>query len=66
VNLPAISVRQQNREKRNERIRAAFAQRYLDAPRPRKHSREHVVAQLADEFFLTVATIEDILYVRPN
>jgi predicted nuclease of restriction endonuclease-like RecB superfamily len=52
----------QNREKRNQRIREAFRQRFTDAPRPRKLSREYVLAQLADEFFLSVATIEDIVY----
>jgi len=56
--------RQLNRLKRNERIRAAFRARYTNVPRPRKHSREHVLAELAEEFFLAVTTIEDIVYVQ--
>jgi predicted nuclease of restriction endonuclease-like RecB superfamily len=59
-----MTVRQQNRLRRNERIRQAFRQRYSDAPRPRKFSREYVLAQLANEFCLSVATIEDILYAK--
>ena len=59
-----MTVRQQNRLRRNERIRQAFQQRYTQAPRPRKFSREYVLAQLADEYCLSVATIEDILYAK--
>lgn len=61
-----MTTRQLNRLRRNERIRLAFRQRYLDAPRPRKFSREYVLAQLADEFCLSVDTIEDIVYTRPG
>lgn len=59
-----MTIRQQNRLRRNERIRQGFRLRYLEAPRPRKHSREYVLAQLADEFCLAVATIEDIIYAK--
>lgn len=61
-----MTVRQQNRLRRNERIRQSFRQRYSDAPRPRKFSREYVLAQIANEFCLSVATIEDILYAKPD
>lgn len=60
-----MTVRQQNRLRRNDRIRQAFRQRYTEAARPRKFSREYVLAQLADDFCLSVATIEDILYAKP-
>lgn len=59
-----MTVRQQNRLRRNDRIRQAFRQRYTEAARPRKFSREYVLAQLADDFCLAVATIEDILYAK--
>ena len=59
-----MTVRQANRLRRNERIRHAFRQRYTDAPRPRKFSREYVLARLADEFCLAVATVEDIVYAK--
>lgn len=59
-----MTVRQQNRLRRNERIREAFRQRYTDAARPRKFSREYVIAKLADEYCLAVATIEDIIYAK--
>jgi hypothetical protein len=61
-----MTVRQQNRLRRNERIRQAFRQRYTDVPRPRKFSREYILAQLADDFCLSVATIEDILYAKAD
>jgi hypothetical protein len=61
-----MTTRQLNRQRRNDRIRLAFRQRYLEAPRPRKFSREYVLARLADDFCLSVATIEDIVYTRPS
>ncbi|GAB3638749.1 hypothetical protein GCM10027422_43390 [Hymenobacter arcticus] len=64
MSVPAITIRQQNRLRRNERIRQAFRQRYSEAPRPRKFSREYVLAQLADSYCLAVATIEDIIYAK--
>lgn len=60
--MSTASARVQNREKRDARIREAFRTQFTDAPRPRKHSREYVLAQLAGDFFLAVATIEDIVY----
>lgn len=60
-----MTVRQQNRLRRNERICNAFRLRYSEAPRPRKHSREYVLSQLADEYCLSIATIEDIIYAKP-
>ena len=59
-----MTTRQQNRLRRNDRICLAFRQRFTDAPRPRKFSREYVLAQLADDFCLSVATIEDIVYAK--
>ncbi|MCC3159501.1 hypothetical protein LJ737_19825 [Hymenobacter sp. 15J16-1T3B] len=57
-----MSTREKNTQKRHERIRAEFKKRYTDAPRPRKYSREYVVAQLADEFGYSMGTIENIIY----
>lgn len=59
-----MTTRQQNRLRRNDRIRLTFRQRYTDAPRPRKFSREYIIAQLADDFCLSIATIEDIIYAK--
>ena len=59
-----MSTRQQNRLRRNERICQAFRQRFTLAARPRKLSREYVLAQLADEFCLALSTIEDIIYTK--
>jgi hypothetical protein len=61
-----MTTRQLNRLRRNDRIRQAFRQLYLQAPRPRKFSREFILAQLADDFCLSVSTIEDIVYTRPE
>jgi ribosomal protein L18 len=64
--VQVMTIRQQNRLRRNERIRQAFRQRYTEAPRPRKFSREYVLAQLADDYCLAVATIEDIIYAKAD
>jgi hypothetical protein len=64
MSIQLMTIRQKNRLRRNDRIRQAFRQRYTEAPRPRKFSREYVLAQLADEFCLAVATIEDIIYAK--
>ena len=56
--------RQTNTAKRHERIRAAFRERYTSQPRPRKWSREYVVAQLAEEFCLSGKTVEDIIWTK--
>jgi hypothetical protein len=66
MSVQVMTIRQQNRLRRNERIRQAFRQRYTEAPRPRKFSREYVLAQLADEYCLAVATIEDIIYAKDD
>jgi len=62
ANAVARLTRANNTEKRNQKIRDAFYTRYTNQPRPRKFAREHVVSQLAEEFFLSAATVEDILY----
>jgi len=54
--------RAQNLAARNGKIRESFAERYTKQPRPRKVTREYVVAQLAGEFFLSAETVENILY----
>lgn len=64
MSVQIMTIRQQNRLRRNERIRQAFRVRYTDAQRPRKFSREYVLAQLADDYCLAVATIEDIIYAK--
>lgn len=66
MSVQIMTIRQQNRLRRNERIRQAFRQRYTEAPRPRKFSREYVLAQLADDYCLAVATIEDIIYAKTD
>ncbi|MBU6122237.1 hypothetical protein [Hymenobacter siberiensis] len=50
-----------NVQKRNERIRNAFHPRFTYKPRPLLHSRECAIAHLAEEFFLSIARIEDIV-----
>ena len=54
--------RAQNLAARNEKIREAFAERYTRQPRPRKYTREYIIAQIACEYFLAMDTVEDILY----
>jgi len=54
--------RQSNLSRRNKRIRSLFDERYTTAQRPRKYTREYVIACLAEEFYLSMARIEDIIY----
>ena len=56
--------RQTNYDKRNRRIREAFAKRYTHLPRPRLYTREYVISQLAEEFCLSMARIEDIIRIK--
>lgn len=58
------SKRAENLLKRNAKIREAFAEGYTRQPRPRKYTREYVIAQLAGEYFLSMDTIEDIVYKK--
>lgn len=60
----AASTRQANTEKRNRKMRDAFYNRYTNMPRPRLHSREYVISQLAEEFNLSMSRVEDILYIK--
>lgn len=53
-----------NLEARNTKIREAFAERYTRQPRPRKFTREYVIAQLACEYYLAMDTVEDIIYQK--
>ena len=55
---------QANKQKRNDKIKEEFRKRYTDAPRPRLHSREYVVAQIAEERYLSIATVEGIIYEK--
>jgi hypothetical protein len=59
-----VLTRKTNFEKRNQRIKEAFRLRYTDAPRPRKYSREYVIACLAEEYCLSMERIEDIIYAK--
>ncbi|MBD2769681.1 hypothetical protein IC235_17460 [Hymenobacter sp. BT664] len=54
--------RQANLDTRNRKIRDAFYQRYTRVPRERKPDRGQVVAQLPEKFFLSIATLEKLLY----
>ena len=58
----ATLTRLANLDTRNRNIREAFYQRYTRVPRERKPDRDRVVAQLAEEFFLSVKTVDKLLY----
>jgi len=57
-----LKARQLTLQRRNAAIRKEFAESYTDAPRPRKYSREYVLAKLSEKHYLSIATIEDIVY----
>jgi hypothetical protein len=56
--------RAQNLAARNEKIREGFTERYTRQARPRKYTREYVISQLALEYFLSMDTVEDIIYQK--
>ena len=58
--------RQTNYDKRNRRIKEAFEKRFTRQARPRLYTREYVLAQLADEFCLSMATVEDLIRLKFN
>ena len=60
---PALT-RKTNSEKRNSRIRDLFRARYTEALRPRKYTREYIISQIAEEFYLSMQTVEDIIYAK--
>lgn len=53
--------RQTNYDKRNRRLRDAYFTRFTQQPRPRIYTRTYILAQLAEDFCLSMATVEDIL-----
>jgi hypothetical protein len=61
---PRAKTLKSNKDKRNTKIRDEFRQRFTDAKRPRVYSREYVISQLAQEYYLSMATIEDIIYTK--
>ena len=62
---PLLSAQKRNIERKHERIREQYEKRYTNAARPRKYTREYIVSQLALEFYLSMSTIEDIIYSKP-
>ena len=58
--------RQTNTQKRNERLRRAYAERYTHKPRPRIYTSEYVIAQLAEEYCLSLKTVEGIIWIKPK
>lgn len=59
-------IKKANLEKRNARIREQFRKQYTDQPKPRKRTRDQVVAQLVEDFCLSLTTIERIVYTQDS
>lgn len=64
--MKPTQTRRDNTSKKHDRIRELYAKRWTNAPRPRKFSREYIIAQLAEEFYLSLKRIEDIIYTTPS
>ena len=62
MSTAAAIIRQANLDTRNRKIREAFYQHYTRVPRERNPDRDQVVAQLAEAVFLSVKTVEKLLY----
>ena len=63
-----MSLKQPNRAvyRKHEKIREAYEKRYTKAPRPRKYTKEYIIAKLAEEFYLSMRQIENIVYTKPS
>lgn len=59
--MTAKLTRADRTQRRNQKIRDAFYARYTNQPRPKKYTREYVVSQLAEEYDLSMATVERIV-----
>jgi hypothetical protein len=57
----ATLARQANLDKRNQAIRDAFYTRFTKQARPRIYTREYVLSQLAQEYHLSMATVERLV-----
>jgi hypothetical protein len=60
--------RKERINKKHERIRMLFEKRYTKQPRIngcRKFTSEYIIAGLADEFYLSMRQIENIVYTKP-
>ncbi len=55
-----------NLDKRNLAIRDAFYQRFTKQPRPRIYTREYILSQLAQEYHLSITTVERIVAPKTN
>ncbi|MDF7809935.1 hypothetical protein [Hymenobacter sp. YC55] len=59
--------RTERTNKKHERIRLLFTKRYTNQPRvngARKYTKEYIIAGLADEFYLSMRQIENIIYSK--
>lgn len=60
--------RTERTNKKHERIRLLFKKRFTDQPRvkgARKYTKEYIIAGLAEEFYLSMRQIENIVYTKP-
>jgi hypothetical protein len=48
--------------RKHAKIRELYEKRFTNQPRPRKYTREYIIAKLAEEFYLSMRQIENILY----
>ena len=58
---PATLTRQANLERRNQALREAYFERYTKQKRPRIYTREYILAQLAQDYHLSIATVERLV-----
>jgi hypothetical protein len=60
----ATTTRQQNIERRNTQIKAEFQRRFTEQAKPRRYTREYIISQIAGERYLSMGTVENILYTK--
>lgn len=58
--------RKANTERRNAKIRATFDKDFTEQARPRRYTREFIIARIAADVCLSMATVEDIIYKTPS
>jgi hypothetical protein len=51
--------------RKHAKIRELYDKRFTNQPRPRKYTKEYIIACLAEEFYLSMRQIENIIYTKP-
>jgi hypothetical protein len=51
---------------KHQKIRDLFKKRFTDQPRPRIYTSAYIISCLAEDFYLSMRQIENIVYSKPK